>query len=120
MKTEGSGGARELGVDETSLDDRPAIQRIKLKHAPHARHLYDYALRQSASRKARASAARSKRDALAPEHAQDFRDLFRIIGEDDRQRALLVLRQSVALVDEKLIRLSQHRVAADNRAQVLR
>ncbi len=120
MKIEGRGGARELRVDESGLNDCSAILRIKPKQAAHPRQLDHHAFGQRAAGEARACAARSKRDALAPEHAQHFRHLFGAFGEDDGARASLVLRQPVTLVNEQFFGVSQYGVAAYNRAQVLR
>ena len=97
-------GARDLRVDHARLDDGNSVLNINLEHAAHPRKLYadPAADGERAARQSRPRAARNHCHALAREQSQHLRDLFGRDGEDDCARAVAVLRQPIALEDEKL------------------
>ena len=109
-----------MSVYQSCLDDRESILSIDFQDLTHAREFdNDSAIdRQGAARKSGAGAPRRKTYFLAREQLQYFGCLFSCVWEDDRPLRMLVLRQSIAFIDQQLFGLSQNVLAANDRAQI--
>ena len=115
------GGLRELGVHDTGLDHRAAVDRMDPDDAIHARALdHDAAaLRDGAAREAGARPARHEGHPELAAGADHAADLVPRAREHHRRRLRPVERQPVALVDQQLFGSHQAGVRSDDPAQAL-
>ena len=111
---------RHVRIDHAGLDHRKAVLRIDLQNLAHACHFDDHSViqRQGAARQSCARPTRCERNASSGEHLHDCGCLFGRSWEDHRARAVLVLRQAVALVDKKFVRVCKYCVVAQDRAEI--